>query len=536
ALPISSTKTMSQGDEARFFVNSGVIGQMATMMAPMDNLEKVLSYFLPGTISMGMKFDGAVVRTSTFFSRPAGGMKVLDLVPSEQIKVDSLSIVPKDAMMAGLWAIEGEKVWPFIKEFANTIEPGAAEQLDQQVAGMKDMIGVDLKADLLDQLNGEFLYYASAPKGPLPIPGLVMALGVKDPSKAKKTLNTLIELAGDEVSVRGVSYKENTFYTITVESAGMMPVQPAYAFTDKHLWIALNTQDIKIAMSRAAGDTQSSLLDSDAFKKAKGNAGLPGSFTSVNFIDMATVGSIAYNSLLQGLQMLSVSGMADQLPIDFALLPSSEAITQHLFPSLSYTICDQEGVQMKSASPIGDEMLMVGGLLGVAPAFFLGAARSRQVYESEAVDFEEAEPALSKGSMAPEWSLETPAGDKVSLSSQRGTVIVMDFWATWCPPCREAMPSIQKVHEKFKGKNVKFYGISTWETGDPAKFMKDNGYTYNLLLNGDDAAAAYNVSGIPALFVVNKDGQLELVETGFSAEAREEFENRLSKAIESAMN
>ncbi len=529
-----SARTSASGDEVRLFMNTQAIGTMISMVAPMDNVDKILGYFMPGALSMGMKFDGDLVRTSTFLSRPAGGMKVLDLLPSKPIPADSLKAVPKDAMMAGLFAIEAEKVWPFITGFADTVEPGASKQLEEQLAGVKEMIGVDIKADLLEQLSGSFMYYASAPKGPLPIPGLVMALGIKDTAKAKKTLNTLLELAGDEIQVRGVSYKENTFYTVTA-AGGMMPVQPAYAFTDDHLLFALNSQDIKIALSRAGGDAKSSLLDSDAFKKAKANAGLPGSFTALNYIDMETFGGIVYNSMLQGIQMLAMSGMADQIPLDFALLPSSEAITQHLFPSLSYSVCDQDGMLLKSASPIGDEMLMLTAVSTMAlPAAFM-SGRSMAYSEMEAAEAVEMAEALSAGEMAPDWSLKTPAGEGISLSQLRGEVVVIDFWATWCPPCREAMPSVQKLHEKYKARGVKFYGIATWESGDPAAFMKENGYTYSLLLGGDDAANAYNVSGIPALFVIDKNGRIALAESGFNADSRGDFEAGISEAIEASL-
>lgn len=88
---------------------------------------------------------------------------------------------------------------------------------------------------------------------------------------------------------------------------------------------------------------------------------------------------------------------------------------------------------------------------------------------------------LQAGTVAPDWTLLDSKGNKVTLSSLKGKVIVLDFWATWCAPCKQVMPTIQKMHEKYKSKGVLVYGVNTWERADAAKFMKDNKYSYGLL-------------------------------------------------------
>lgn len=141
---------------------------------------------------------------------------------------------------------------------------------------------------------------------------------------------------------------------------------------------------------------------------------------------------------------------------------------------------------------------------------------------------------LSKGTAAPAWTLKTPDDKSVSLSDLKGKVVVMDFWATWCGPCKKAMPGVQKLSEKFKDKGVQIFGVNTWENkdGDPSKFMKDNGYTYNLLLAGDDVAKAYKVTGIPTFYVIAGDGTIVYSGSGFDPSKGEED---LEKAIEEAL-
>lgn len=140
---------------------------------------------------------------------------------------------------------------------------------------------------------------------------------------------------------------------------------------------------------------------------------------------------------------------------------------------------------------------------------------------------------LPIGAQAPDWTLKTPAGESVSLAKLRGNVVVLDFWATWCHPCLKAMPGVQKLHEKFKGKPVVVYGVDTWENkmADPAAYMKDKGYTYGLLMNGDEVAKAYGIIGIPTFYVIGPDGKIVYAALGYDPSA----EGTLIALIESVL-
>ena len=112
------------------------------------------------------------------------------------------------------------------------------------------------------------------------------------------------------------------------------------------------------------------------------------------------------------------------------------------------------------------------------------------------------------GSPAPSWTLETPEGGMVSLEDLRGRVVVIDFWATWCMPCRQVMPVLQELHETW-GDELAVIGINTWEQApDPAGFIRDLGMTYPVLLGGDQVAAEYLVEGIPTFYVIDRDGRI----------------------------
>ncbi|MFM7133346.1 MAG: TlpA family protein disulfide reductase [Planctomycetota bacterium] len=140
---------------------------------------------------------------------------------------------------------------------------------------------------------------------------------------------------------------------------------------------------------------------------------------------------------------------------------------------------------------------------------------------------------VQPGHAAPDFKLTDLAGNEVTLASLAGKVVLLDFWATWCGPCKAAMPTIQKLHDEYGPKGVVILGVNTWEQkADAAKdYMASKKFTYGCLLKGDDLAKAYGVSGIPTLVVIGKDGTVALTEVGFS----EAGVGSLRKAIDAAL-
>ncbi len=121
------------------------------------------------------------------------------------------------------------------------------------------------------------------------------------------------------------------------------------------------------------------------------------------------------------------------------------------------------------------------------------------------------------GDMAPEWTLKDSEGVDRSLREYRGKLVVMDFWATWCPHCRNAMPAMQEMHDQYSGRGVAILGVNCRERSqvDPVKFVRDQGFDYPILLNGNAIAPQYRVGGIPAFFVIGADGRLLYRGSGF---------------------
>ena len=122
---------------------------------------------------------------------------------------------------------------------------------------------------------------------------------------------------------------------------------------------------------------------------------------------------------------------------------------------------------------------------------------------------------IDKGS-APDFSITGFDGRKATLSELRGQVVIVNFWASWCPPCREEAAYLEETWRKYKDKGVVFIGVDWVDTEKAAlAYIDEFDITY---INGPDIgtriATAYNIQGVPETFYVAKNGELRGVHIG----------------------
>ena len=111
---------------------------------------------------------------------------------------------------------------------------------------------------------------------------------------------------------------------------------------------------------------------------------------------------------------------------------------------------------------------------------------------------------------ADDFELASLAGGKVKLSSYRGRVVFLNFWATWCPPCRAEMPSMERLHQLLRGRGLEIVAVDLQESKETArKFVKDNALTFTVLLDPQGAVGgAWGAQSIPTTYLIDRKGAI----------------------------
>jgi thiol-disulfide isomerase/thioredoxin len=166
--------------------------------------------------------------------------------------------------------------------------------------------------------------------------------------------------------------------------------------------------------------------------------------------------------------------------------------------------------------------------------------RAPKGVKSEAEIQKSRKPLLANGKPAPDFTTVSPDNKPVKLSDFRGKVVVLDFWATWCGPCMQAMPSTNKIAREFKDKEVIVLGVNVSDEKQKCMdWIKEKQKTYESMIfvhapalegKEDISSTLYGVSGIPTQFVIDRSGVIRASFVGFNPD-----EKPLRTAIEAAL-
>jgi peroxiredoxin len=140
--------------------------------------------------------------------------------------------------------------------------------------------------------------------------------------------------------------------------------------------------------------------------------------------------------------------------------------------------------------------------------------------------FAGSKPALNE--TAPEFSLKDLNGKSVRLSDFKGKVVLVNFWASWCPPCKMEIPGFQRTYAAYKNRGFTIIGITMDDVS--LSFIKDMGMTYPVVMADDKVIRDYgNISGIPTSFLIGRDGRIIKKVMGMY------FESSLKRDVENAL-
>lgn len=114
------------------------------------------------------------------------------------------------------------------------------------------------------------------------------------------------------------------------------------------------------------------------------------------------------------------------------------------------------------------------------------------------------------GAMAPDFTLKDLKGNDVTLSQYRGKVVFLNFWASWCPPCRAEMPSMERLHEVYAGRDFVMLAVNVeQEVNDVKAFLKEHSHNFQVLLDPEARAQGlYGVYRFPETFLIDNQGKI----------------------------
>ena len=126
--------------------------------------------------------------------------------------------------------------------------------------------------------------------------------------------------------------------------------------------------------------------------------------------------------------------------------------------------------------------------------------------------------AVFAADMAPDFTLKSSTGENIRLAEQRGQVVMLNFWASWCGPCREEMPLLDAMSKKYGPMGFVLYGISVdADTADAKRVLEKIKVSYPILFDPDSKLSdLYKVEGMPFSVVIDKKGQVRYIHKGYS--------------------
>ncbi len=139
------------------------------------------------------------------------------------------------------------------------------------------------------------------------------------------------------------------------------------------------------------------------------------------------------------------------------------------------------------------------------------------------------------GKPAPAFSMKTTTGATITSQSLRGKVVLLDFWATWCGPCKAASPFMQDLHKRYFDRGLRVIGANAGERtrgAEPAKkYASDHGYTYTFTVENDAYFKTIGTGGYPTFVLIDKQGIVRNVWVGYADSRQSTMENAIKALL-----
>jgi thiol-disulfide isomerase/thioredoxin len=140
---------------------------------------------------------------------------------------------------------------------------------------------------------------------------------------------------------------------------------------------------------------------------------------------------------------------------------------------------------------------------------------------------------IAHANPAPDFTLKNNAGENVRLAEQRGNVVMLNFWASWCGPCRKEMPLLDEMYQRYSKAGFMLYGVNVEKnTTDAEKLLRDLGTNFPILWDGDSVVSKlYSVNAMPTTIMIDKDGNIRYVNRGYKAGDEKKYIEQIRELI-----
>lgn len=137
------------------------------------------------------------------------------------------------------------------------------------------------------------------------------------------------------------------------------------------------------------------------------------------------------------------------------------------------------------------------------------------------------------GQTAPDFKVISTTGQTISQENYRGYVLILDFFATWCQPCRQSIPHLVEMNRKFGKQGLQVLGLSVDEEGERAvkTFIDEFRVNYPLALAGDTTTADFGVRSVPVMYLIDKKGKIVEVYRGYSDDRARSLEQSIKRLL-----
>ena len=140
---------------------------------------------------------------------------------------------------------------------------------------------------------------------------------------------------------------------------------------------------------------------------------------------------------------------------------------------------------------------------------------------------------LQTGAPAPAFQLNSNAGKPLALADFRGQIVLLNFWASWCGPCRQEMPILEQLNRQYHGKGVTLLGINVEpDSAAAVTWLKATPVTFPILFDTESKVSGlYEVAGMPNTVIIDRKGQVRYIHRGYSAGAENDYLNQIRALI-----